>query len=64
MALVAITGKILFEMTTGRMIFATMGKVPVTLCVSSHIAGASIALLFYGRSRIPAIRSGNDSLTF
>jgi rhomboid family GlyGly-CTERM serine protease len=51
-ALLGIAGKILFEMTTGRMIFVTTGNVPVAVSVASHISGAVIALLFYGQSKI------------
>jgi rhomboid family GlyGly-CTERM serine protease len=51
-ALVGVACKIIFEMTTGRMIFATTGNVPVTVSVASHISGAMIALLFYGCAKI------------
>ena len=51
-ALMCIVGKILFEMTTGRMIFVTTGNIPVTVAVAGHISGALIALLFYGQSKI------------
>jgi hypothetical protein len=56
-ALLCIAGKIIFEMTTGRMIFVTTGNVPVTVSVSAHISGALIALLFYGWWKIFAGRS-------
>ena len=51
-ALAGVAGKILFEMTTGRMIFVTTGNVPVTVSVASHITGALVALLFYGQAKI------------
>ncbi len=50
--LLGIAGKILFEMTTGCMMFASAGNVPVVVSATSHMAGAFIALLFYGQSRI------------
>lgn len=50
--LVGIASKIIFEMTTGRILFATTGNIPVTVSVASHISGAMIALLFYGWSKI------------
>jgi rhomboid family GlyGly-CTERM serine protease len=51
-ALLGITGKIIFEMTTGRMIFATTGNISVAVSATSHLTGALIALLFYGQSKI------------
>ncbi len=50
--LLGITGKIIFEMTTGRMIFANTGNVLETVSVAGHISGALIALLFYAGSNI------------
>ena len=55
--LVGVASKIIFEMTTGRMLFATTGNIPVTVSVASHISGAMIALLFYGWWKIIAGRS-------
>lgn len=57
--LVGVANKIIFEMTTGRMIFATTGNVPVTVSVASHVSGAITALLFYGWSKIFAGRNRN-----
>ena len=51
-ALLGIAGKILFEMTTGHMIFVTTVNVPVAVSVASHLAGAFIALLFYAQSKM------------
>lgn len=51
-ALLGIVGKILYEMTTGRMIFATTANVTVAVSVASHVSGALIALLFYAGSKI------------
>ena len=51
-ALLGFVAKILFEMTTGRMLFSTTGNVPVAVSVASHISGALIALLFYGRTKM------------
>jgi rhomboid family GlyGly-CTERM serine protease len=48
--LLGITGKIFFEMTSGRMMFATTGNIPVAVSAASHISGAVIAGLFYGMS--------------
>ncbi len=56
-ALLGIAGKIIFEMSTGRMMFVTTGNVPVTVSVAGHISGAMIALLFYGWWKIFAGRS-------
>jgi rhomboid family GlyGly-CTERM serine protease len=56
-AVLGIAGKILFELTTGHMIFVTTGNVPVAVSVASHLTGAFIALLFYGQSRILAGRN-------
>ena len=56
-ALLGFIGKILYEMTTGHMIFVTTGDVPVAVSVASHIAGALIALLFYGQSKVFAGRN-------
>ena len=55
-ALMGIAGKILFEMSTGRMMFVTTGDGPVAVSVAGHISGALIALLFYGQSKIIAGR--------
>ena len=46
-ALLGFFGKILFEMSTGRMMFATTGNVSTVVSVASHISGALIAWLFY-----------------
>ena len=51
-ALLGIAGKIIFEMSTGRMMFVTTGSVPVTVSVAGHISGALIDFLFYGQSKI------------
>ena len=51
-ALLCIAGKIIFEMTTGHMLFVTTGEVPVAVSVASHLSGALIALLFYGWVKI------------
>ena len=56
-ALLGIAGKICFEMTTGRMLFATTGNVPVTVSVTSHISGVMVALLFFGWWKIFAGKS-------
>ena len=56
-ALLGIAGKIIFEMSTGHMIFVTTGNVPVTVSVAGHISGALIALLFYGWSKVFAGRN-------
>lgn len=55
--LLGIVGKIIFEMTTGRMMFMNTGNIPVTVCVASHISGAIIALLFYNCSKAFARRN-------
>jgi hypothetical protein len=47
-ALLGIIGKIVFEITTGRMIFVTTVNNPVTVSTASHVSGALIALMFYG----------------
>ena len=49
-ALVGIAGKIIFEITTGHMMFATTKNHPVAVAVTSHIAGAIIALAWYVRT--------------
>ena len=51
-ALAAFLAKTLFEITTGRMIFATTGNLPVTVSVTSHLAGALTAFLFYCQAKI------------
>ena len=50
--LLGIAGKIIFETTTGRMIFVTTDNVPVAVSVASHISGVLIALLFYGWAKV------------
>ena len=45
--LLGIAGKIIFEMTTGKMLFVTAGNISVS--VASHISGALISILFYGQ---------------
>ena len=59
-ALLGFAGKIIFEMTTGRMMFATTGEVPMTVSVTSHIAGAVIALLFTAGRKFPAGGTGDS----
>jgi rhomboid family GlyGly-CTERM serine protease len=56
-ALLCIVGKIIFEMSTGRMMFTNIGNVPVTVSVVGHISGVLIALLFYVQSKIFAGRN-------
>jgi rhomboid family GlyGly-CTERM serine protease len=56
-ALLGVAGKILFEAATGNMMFASAGDGSVTVSVGSHITGAAIALLFYGRSKMFERRS-------
>lgn len=59
-ALLGIAGKTLLELMTGRMIFATVGNAPVSVSVTSHIAAAVVALLFFSRARILAARAAKN----
>ena len=54
--LMGFIGKILFEITTGRMILVTVENPSTVVSVTSHISGAAIALMFYGWSKIFAGR--------
>ena len=67
--LLAVAGKILFELASGHGLFVTNNGVPVVVSASNHIAGAVTALVFYGlrkhqhpkskaerRIRTPALR--------
>lgn len=55
--LLGFIGKILFEITTGRMILVTVENTSTVVSVTSHIAGAATALMFYGWSKIFAGRN-------
>mgnify|MGYP001555317035 FL=1 len=46
-ALLGIVGKIILEASIGQMPFATTGNIPTTVCVTGHVCGAAVALLFY-----------------
>jgi rhomboid family GlyGly-CTERM serine protease len=52
--LLGVVAKIIFETTTGRMMFASIGNVPVTVSAVGHICGAVVGTLFYGWSKISA----------
>jgi hypothetical protein len=45
-ALLALAGKILFELAAGRAALPTLAGLPVVVSVTSHIAGAAVALVF------------------
>jgi rhomboid family GlyGly-CTERM serine protease len=42
--------KMIYEIITGRMMFVTEGDNTVTVSTASHISGALIGLMFYGRT--------------
>ena len=50
--LAGIAVKIIFEATTGRMIFATIANTTTEVLPAGHFCGALIALLFYGWARL------------
>jgi rhomboid family GlyGly-CTERM serine protease len=50
--LAGVAGKILFEMATGRLLFATINAGSVVVCPASHLAGALTGLAFYGVVRL------------
>jgi rhomboid family GlyGly-CTERM serine protease len=45
--LLALAGKTIFELAAGRSVFDSFAGIPVLVSVTSHIAGAAIALLLY-----------------
>jgi rhomboid family GlyGly-CTERM serine protease len=51
-ALLALAGKTIFELATGRSGLATLADVPVVVSVTSHIAGGAAALVFWGAGRM------------
>lgn len=58
-ALLAFVVKIVFELLTGRMMFASMGNASVAVSVTSHIAGGLAAAMFYGQNRIAGLRKAH-----
>lgn len=56
-ALVGMVGKTIFEIATGNMIFATTVNDSAVVCTASHIAGAGVAVLFYGWAHCSPIPS-------
>jgi rhomboid family GlyGly-CTERM serine protease len=59
-ALLGLTGKILFELSTGQSVFVDFDKAPVVVSVSSHIAGAATAMVWYGLSKLPPHRRNSE----
>jgi len=53
--------KMIYETVTGHMMFVTEGDNAVTVSTASHISGAVIALVFYGRAEIIS-RSNRDCI--
>jgi len=49
-ALAGVTGKIVYEMLTGHLLFATINTGTAVVCPASHLAGALTALGFYSFS--------------
>jgi membrane associated rhomboid family serine protease len=47
-----VAGKSIFEVVNGRTVFATLADLDVVVCVTSHVAGAATALVFYAAGRV------------
>jgi rhomboid family GlyGly-CTERM serine protease len=50
--LLGLAGKLIYEITTGSMLFVTAMNDQVVVSTSSHISGVLIALVFYGGTKI------------
>jgi rhomboid family GlyGly-CTERM serine protease len=50
--LLGVAGKIVFELATSHGLFVTFNELPVLVSVTSHIAGAATAIVFFASTRL------------